>query len=175
MQVYGLTLRPYRVLYRFPIMTWSRQWRRKHPSVLMSCWSCSHLPRLRVSDFSLRCHIFQSQGSLRRASPKSWPTPWRAWATSALMQTRSFLWTSWRSTRWPWTGCTCSTTQTWCWQTPPQRTHSGWTGCNADHKQTRTEREKKNTLTCERRGTKGRTNPIPCCMVFQLSDLALDS
>lgn len=36
-------------------------------------------------------------------------------------------------------------------------------------------KREKNTLTCEWRGTKGRTNPIPCCMVFQLSDLVLDS
>lgn len=157
----SLTLSCFLPLSHYDSLTWSSQWRQKHPSVFMSCWSCSHLPRLRVSHFSLRCHIFQSQGSLRRASPKSWPTPWRAWATSALMQTRSFLWTSWRSTRWPWTGCTCSTTQTWCWQTPPQRTHSGWTGCNADHKQTLTEREKKKYTNMWMERNKGQDEPDP--------------
>lgn len=50
---------------------------------------------------------------------------------SVLTQTPSFLSTSWRSTPWPWTDCTCSMTQTWCWQTLPLRTRSGWTGCNA--------------------------------------------
>lgn len=43
----------------------------------------------------------------------------------------------------------------------------------ADHGQE--QKEKKNTLTREWRETKGRMNPLPCCMAVQLSDLALDS
>lgn len=31
------------------------------------------------------------------------------------------------------------------------------------------------TLTCEWGETKGKINPLPCCMAVQLSDLALDS
>lgn len=134
-------------IVRNDCLTTSSQWRW---SIRVCFWAAGDAPVSPggecLTSLSLQCHIFQSQASLRRASPKSWPTHWRASATSALIQTRSFLWTSWRSTRWPWTACTCSTTPTWCWQTPPQRTRSGWTGCNAALEQTLSEREGKKIL-----------------------------
>lgn len=49
---------------------------------------------------------------------------------SALILTPSSRWTIWKSTRWRWTACTCSTTQTWSLLTRPQRKRFALTGSN---------------------------------------------
>lgn len=91
--------------------------------------------------------------------------------TSALILTLIFRSMSSRSTLSLWTDFTCSMTLTWCWPTRPQRTHSGWTGCNTGRPNTRSQTRR----TCEWSVTKGRMNPPPRCMAVRLSDLALDS
>lgn len=148
----------------------------KHPSVFLSCWRRPRLPRRRVSHVSLSDVTYFSH---RRVSAEPLQRADQLIGGRRRRQLRSrHAVSSGRAEDRPADPGRPAHAQRPRHGAgrPRHRGHvqDGQAVTLPSSKHYQKEREK-NTLTCERRGTKGRTNPIPCCMVFQLSDLVLDS